>query len=58
MKTILILVALIISGCSPSPQKKGIAKENTIKEMKSYYYTYYLIKYLILPRSIILGFFI
>lgn len=29
------------SGCSPSPQKKGIAKENTIKEMKSYYYTYY-----------------
>ena len=21
--------------------KKGIAKENTIKEMKSYYYTYY-----------------
>ena len=41
MKTILSLVALIISGCSPSPQKKGIAKENTIKEMKSYYYTYY-----------------
>ena len=34
MKTILILVALIISGCSPSPQKKGIAKENTIKFLR------------------------